>query len=109
MLLVKREGSCYGVTCRCPRKGCRKELALRGGTFFEGSHLSLLSILRIIHLWSTKTPVAKTISEFEVTDQSAVDWYNFIRDVCAQYFLDHPKVIGGPGEEVEIDESHMEK
>ncbi|KAL5505298.1 hypothetical protein EMCRGX_G006706 [Ephydatia muelleri] len=70
-----------------------------------GSHLSLLSILRIIHLWSTKTPVGKTISEVQVTDHTAVDWYNFIRDICAQYFVDHPTVIGGPGTEVEIDES----
>ena len=34
-----------------------------------------------------------------------MDWYNFIRDVCAQYFLDHPTTIGGDGVEVEIDES----
>eukprot|EP00731_Ephydatia_muelleri_P027606 Em0019g479a len=41
----------------------------------------------------------------KVTDHTAVDWYNFIRDICAQYFVDHPTVIGGPGTEVEIDES----
>ena len=34
-----------------------------------------------------------------------MDWFNFIRDVCAQYFVDHPVQIGGPGLEVEIDES----
>lgn len=34
-----------------------------------------------------------------------MDWYNFIRDVCAQYFVDHPVQIGGPMVEVEIDES----
>ena len=34
-----------------------------------------------------------------------MDWFNFIRDVCAQYFLDHPVKIGGQGIEVEIDES----
>ena len=33
-----------------------------------------------------------------------VDWYNFHRDVCAQYFIDHPLQIGGAGK-VEIDES----
>ena len=44
-------------------------------------------------------------TSLKVTDHTAVNWYNFIRDVCAQYFPDHPKVIGGPGEEVEIDES----
>ena len=31
-----------------------------------GSHLSLLTILRIIHLWSTKTPVGKMLDEVEV-------------------------------------------
>ena len=131
------------VTWRCPRKGCQKELSLRGGNFFErylfdcticlwcssflGSHLSLSIILRIIHLWSTKTPVGKTMTEVEVhlwstcmnyidtfkslkvSDHTAVDWYNFIRDVCAQYFIDHPAVIGGPGAEVEIDESKFGK
>ena len=34
-----------------------------------------------------------------------MDWFNFIRDVCAQYFISHPVQIGGPGLEVEIDES----
>ena len=39
----------------------------------------------------------------------AVDWYNFIRDICAQYFIDHLAIIGGPGVEVEIDESKFGK
>ena len=33
-------------------------------------------------------------SSMQVSCQTAVDWYNFVRDVCAQYFLDHPAVIG---------------
>ena len=45
------------------------------------------------------------LTSLKVTDHTAVDWYYFITDVCAQYFLDHPKVIGGPGVEVEIDNS----
>ena len=40
---------------------------------------------------------------------TAVDWYNFIRDVCAQYFVDNPCKIGGPGIDVEIDESKFGK
>ena len=35
----------------------------------------------------------------------AIDWYNFVRDICAQYFTANPVVIGGPGIEVENDES----
>ena len=41
----------------------------------------------------------------QVAAQTAVDWYNFICDICSQYFIDHPAIIGGPGVEVEIDES----
>ena len=37
--------------------------------------------------------------------KTAVDWYNFIRDVCAEYFTRNPVVIGGPGVAVEINES----
>ena len=40
-----------------------------------------------------------------MSKKTGVDWYNFLRDVCAQYYVDHPNVIGGPGIEVEIDES----
>ena len=36
MHLVKQKDVSCGLGWRCPRKGCRKELALRSGTFFEG-------------------------------------------------------------------------
>ena len=48
-------------------------------------------------------------SFFKVASATAVDWYNFLRDICIQYFIDHPAVIGGPGKEVEIDESKFGK
>eukprot|EP00731_Ephydatia_muelleri_P020908 Em0013g635a len=35
--------------------------------------------------------------ELQISSATAVDWFNFVRDVCIQYFLDHPMVIGGPG------------
>ena len=40
---------------------------------------------------------------------TAVDWYNFVRDICAQHFIDNPVQIGGQGIEVEIDESKFGK
>eukprot|EP00731_Ephydatia_muelleri_P033819 Em0039g5a len=36
-------------------------------------------------------------AELSISNKTSIDWYNFIRDVCAQYFIDHPAVIGGPG------------
>ena len=47
--------------------------------------------------------------ETGVSPRVAVDWFNFLRDVRAQYFLDHPITIGGPGKIVEIDESKFGK
>ncbi|CAF3281361.1 unnamed protein product [Rotaria sp. Silwood2] len=36
---------------------------------------------------------------------TVVDWKNFCRDICAQYLVNNPMRIGGPGHIVEIDES----
>ena len=44
-----------------------------------------------------------------IDEGTGVDWYNFLRDVCAQYFVDQPAIIGGLGVEVEIDESKFGK
>ena len=65
MRLVKRKSS-EGQGWRCPRKVCRKEVTLRKNTFFAGSHLQLELILRLIYLWSSKTPVGKAIKELKV-------------------------------------------
>ena len=68
MRLVKRKGvNPEDMGWRCPKKGCRKEVALRPGTFFEGSHLLISQILSMIHLWSTKTPVGKIMTEVDVS------------------------------------------
>ena len=38
-------------------------------------------------------------------EHTIVDWKQFCRDVCFQYFFNHPEQLGGPGRVVEIDES----
>ena len=38
-----------------------------------------------------------------------MDWYSFFRDICTEYFLAHPAVIGGPGVEVEIEQNKFGK
>ena len=50
-------------------------------------------------------PAITLFSHIQISDHTAVDWYNFVRDVCAEYIQQHPVVIGGVGIEVEIDES----
>ena len=76
-----------GVLWRCPMKGCRREVSLRKDTFFEGSHLEIEKILRILNLWSTKTPLNKMRVEVEISRTTAVDWYNFLKRMTGECFL----------------------
>ncbi|KAL5489109.1 hypothetical protein EMCRGX_G018164 [Ephydatia muelleri] len=106
MNLVEREmAGKEGVLWRCPRKRCRREVSLRKDTFFEGSHLEIEDPSPVVH----QDPFKQDEVEVEISRKTAVDWYNFVRDVCAQYYIDHPAVIGEPNVEVEIDESKFGK
>ena len=70
---------------RCPRKGCQNRISLREGSYFFGSKLSLEVILRITFLWVMRTPVGKAAKEMGISNKTTIDWYNFNRDVCADY------------------------
>ena len=50
----------------------------------SGSHLEIATILRIIHLWSTKTPVGKMASELSVSSQSII---SVIQHLANDYLL----------------------
>jgi hypothetical protein len=38
-------------------------------------------------------------------DTIIVDWKNFLLDVCVEYCIQHPSMIGGVGHIVETDEN----
>ena len=100
--LVPRKGS---LSWRCPRKGCQAVVSVREKSFFSKSRLSLSIILRTMFLWTRQTRVTEAAAETKISKRVAIDWYNFFRDVCIEYYVTHPIVIGGPGKVVEIDES----
>lgn len=56
-----------GVAWRCPRKGCQKVVSIRNDTFFSNSNLPISKILRILHLWSTKTSLGDMLKEVDVS------------------------------------------
>ena len=35
--------------------------------------------------------------ELEISEHTVVDWVNFCRDICANWFEHNPSKIGGPG------------
>ncbi|XP_071940919.1 uncharacterized protein [Antedon mediterranea] len=106
-----RDSSIDRVCWRCPERNCRKVINIRHGSFFSGSHLQLWQIIGLTYIWSTGAGKARSLSqnlimkELCMSEHTVVDWKQFCRDICVQYFINHPELIGGPGVIVELDES----
>ena len=87
----------------CPQ--CKGRKTIRTGSFFEKSKLSLNRLLFIIHFWSRQLPVTDAELQLEISRSTAIDIYQWFREVCSTKLLATPIVLGGPGTVVEIDES----
>ncbi|KAK9744526.1 ISXO2-like transposase domain [Popillia japonica] len=87
------------------RRVCGTRVALRTGTFFARSKLSLQQILGFVNLWVRCVPQTFICDELKLSQRTAVDWASFCREVCLEFFMYKPTKLGGPGIVVEIDES----
>jgi hypothetical protein len=100
--------TCNRRTCRVgsskPKKG------YFNGTFFEGTSLPIKKIFHLSYLWTHQYGIQED-HEFEVgvSHATCVQWLQYFRDVCAEYFVNNPQQIGGPGITVEIDETCVSK
>ena len=61
----------------------------------------------LIYWWVRQYPVTDAAQEAEVQEKSAVQVYQYLRDICSWRLLnrDAPLMLGGPGVTVQIDES----
>ena len=95
-----------GDRWRCSRRGCRLEVGLKKDTWLANSHLSYRKVVLFLYAWSREqTSIEYCQHELEIGHSSAVDWNNFVREICAMDLLATPIVIGGPNSIVEVDES----
>ena len=67
-----------------------------------------------MHWWSREYPVTDAAEEAKVTETTAIQVYQYFRDICSWRLVTHdsPILLGGPGVVVQIDESlfsHMQK
>ena len=87
-------------------QGCRQDIGLRKGTWFEGSRVSFRQIVLFIYCWAKElTSIKFCEEELDLCKESAIDWNMYLREVCADTLLNNPVVIGGQNHTVEIDES----
>lgn len=105
MIKTKSEKVLSKFKWRC-RRPCRKELCFLTGTFFEGTNLQIAKIIEFIYYWAHEQCSFKTIQrELGFAEHTFVDWRSFLREVCALKIMSENVRLGGPGHEVQIDES----
>ncbi|KCZ81758.1 hypothetical protein H312_00798 [Anncaliia algerae PRA339] len=94
-----------GYYFRCNVRGCRKEISIRKGTFFEGSHLSFSQTLLFIYFFVNNETFFEQLKRKRriTSDATIVEWLTSCREVYSQYFIIHPTMLGGIGRVVEVD------
>ena len=70
--------------------------------FFSKLKLTLKKWLLLLHLWARDCPVT---DETEVDKHTAINVYQWLREVCNTKLLQTPTILGGPGIILQIDKS----
>ena len=92
-----------GYRWRCPDTTCRKCVTIRENSFFEKYRLTLKKMAGI-NILARQYTVSDACEEAQVTAKTAVDVYQWLREVCATTLLQAPIMLGGPSRVVQIDE-----
>ena len=93
-----------GVSWYCPQ--CYTRKSIRQNSFFSKSRLPLQKWVLLIYFWVRQYPVTDAHEEAEVGEHTAIDIYQWLREVCSQKLLRGPPIVlGGPHTIVQIDES----
>ena len=77
-----------GKQWTCPSQNCNYSKSIRADSFFEDAHLSLRQLVDFVYFWSRKMPLTYIKEETGIVSwTTAVDWANFIRDVCGLWYV----------------------
>jgi transposase-like protein len=94
---------------RCPRGGCRKEISIRTGTFFQGSKLPCSKMLLMGYLWVHKVPMNSIEAMTGHSPNTVCQFLKSFRTLVASHLDEENSKIGGEGIIVELDESKFGK
>lgn len=97
------EGHCW----RCTR--CKKRQNIRTGSFFAGLKLPIRTILELLFHWMSDVPVTTAAGFAGVHSETAVQCYQWARDICSTKMVGLQRQLGGLNHTVEIDETLMFK
>ena len=100
MTLRQKADISDGLIFRCSI--CKTTKSLRAGSFFK---LTLQKWMVLIYWWVRDYPVSDAAEEAKVGRDTAINVYQWLREVCTTKLLTVPVQLGGPGKVVQIDES----
>ena len=99
-----RDNVSDGVSWYCPQ--CYTKKSIRKDSFFDKSRLTLQKWMTLLYMWVRQYPVTDACEEAEVGERTAIDIYQWLREVCSQALLNGPPIIlGGQQIVVQVDES----
>ena len=85
------------------------KLTIRHMSWLVDAKLTLPSIVELMYLWSQGFTINEMVHELKLSRKTVIEWSIFFREACFTMLIDANEPIGGPGIEVEIDESKFGK
>lgn len=116
LVAVRRHNDGDGFKWRCAR--CFSVSSVRNGSMFaDHSHLSLKTQTYMLYEWANDTAIKDIETECSISHRTAVRFCRLCRDICEQYRVLNPVVIGGlhvvnghvESKIVEIDETYFSR
>jgi len=115
--IERRHDHVTPVVFRCTNNKCRKQyVSVRDGTLFDHSKLSLQLVIVLANLFVSNICSYEQIRyQAQLTDTTLsqgtiADWLSYFCEVCLETVSrETPKLIGGAGLTVEVDESKFGK
>lgn len=119
IVLVNSKASVDECTYKCnnkingrrAKKYCHTKISVRSKTWFYDSKMYVSELFKFCYLYWHNYKQSDIIRELGISNKTSVKYGKFCRKIAIDLATIDPssEKIGGPGKEVEIDESVMEK
>ncbi|EYC20991.1 hypothetical protein Y032_0020g170 [Ancylostoma ceylanicum] len=102
---------CHTRDCRSgPSGNTKPSIPAKKGSFFDTARIPLAKIFALSYFWvSSLGLVVDKKYELGIGHDAIVQWEQYFRDICCEYFRRNRPILGGPGHVVEIDETCVTK
>ncbi len=81
----------------------------RRDSFLGNAHVKLDDFIILTYLWGASATAKLTAEVTGLIKPTVIDWFNFLRDLCAKWMSANRPIVGGVGPVAQIDESVLSK